>query len=304
MRFLVTGARGFLGRHLVSLGRSRGHTFRATSRSAQPIEGVEQVILWDPVEGPAPSSALEGVDAVVHLAGESVGNGRWTGRKMARIRESRVEGTRNLLKAVSALQARPRCWIQASAIGFYGDGGDRELDERSGPGRDFLAQVCLDWEREGRKAEGLGIRTVIARFGIVLGRDGGALPRMVRPFRIFLGGPIAGGSQWISWIHVRDAVELVLTLAESDSASGVYNVTAPAPVTNRQFSRALGAALGRPAFFPTPGWILRIALGKFARTLTMSQRVVPRRALEAGFRFRFAELEKALQDLLGEAPSC
>lgn len=294
MKILVTGASGFIGRNLVRAAVSRGHAVVATSRRQKPIDGVLGVVEWDPTARPAPADAFEGVDAVVHLAGESVGVGRWTKKKMARIRESREIGTRNLVAGMAQAPCKPRVLASSSAIGFYGERGEDEVTEAAPAGRDFLAEVAAAWEREALAAEKLGMRVVVIRTGIVLGRDGGALREMLPPFKFFVGGPIGGGRFWWSWIHIEDLVNLYLFALETDGVTGVLNGTAPNPVTNREFAKALGAAIGRPSFMPTPWVLLRLMIGKFANYLVCSQRVLPEATRKAGFEFRYPDLPSAL----------
>jgi uncharacterized protein (TIGR01777 family) len=243
----------------------------------------------------APVEALEGTDAVIHLAGEPVAQ-RWTEGAKERILQSRVAGTRALVEAISRLEARPKVLVSASAIGFYGDRGDEVLTEESSRGDGFLADVCVAWEQEALKAEELGVRVSRVRFGVVLGAEGGALAKMLPVFRAGLGGPIGKGQQWMSWIHVADAVGMLMS-ALSEGVE-VWNATASQPVRNAEFSRTLGRVLRRPAVFPVPGFVLRLMFGEMATMLTGSQRVAPEAAGKAGYRFEFPELEAALKDLL------
>src|SRR5579862_2365103 len=283
MRIAVTGASGFIGSRVSAALRARGHEVISLGRRLGDR-------LWDPAAGPAP---LDGTDAVVHLAGEPVASGRWSDAKMRRIRESRVAGTRNLVAGLQAAGAR--ILVSASATGYYGDRGDEELTEDSAPGRDFLSGVCRDWEAEAARS---GARTVLIRIGIALGAQGGALARMLLPFRLGLGGRLGDGRQWMSWIHVEDLAALVLHAVETDSLSGPLLGTSPAPVRNVDFTRALGRALGRWTILPMPAWQLRLLFGKVAEVLLGSQRCLPRRTLESGFRHRYPELGAALQAIL------
>jgi uncharacterized protein (TIGR01777 family) len=240
--------------------------------------------------------ALEGVDAVVHLAGEGL-VGRWTERKKRAIRESRVDGTRNLVTAMASVDPRPRTLISMSATGYYGDEGDEPLTEDSPPGRGFLADMVGAWEGEAARAEGLGVRVALLRTGIVLGR-GGALRRLLPAARLGLGGPMGSGRQWWSWVHIRDFAGLVKLALETD-LSGPILVASPSPVRQRDLARTLGRLLHRPAWTPAPAWALRLALGEVSSELLWSRRVAPRRAQEGGYGFLFPELEPALRDLLG-----
>ncbi len=290
MKAAITGATGFVGGRLRALIEGAGgrpeESVRTVSRD--PSKGYT----WDRL-----AEAFRGVDAVFHLAGESVGEGRWTEAKKRAIRESRVETTRKVVEAIAALpeEERPKALVTASAIGYYGDRGDDLLDESAPPGADFLAEVCVAWEAEAKKAP---VRTVMARIGLVLGREGGALPRMLLPFRLGLGGRLGSGRQWMSWIHVEDLARLLAFAAERAELRGPLNAVSPNPVTNREFTRALAAALGRPAILPVPRLALRIAVGEFANHLLTSQRCVPRAAKEAGFEWRYPDLRAALAEIL------
>ena len=246
-----------------------------------------------------PSSAqLEGLDAVVHLAGEPVADKRWSEAQKREIRESRMMGTRALVEALGELDTKPRVLVSGSAIGYYGDRGDELLDEGSAPGDDFLANVCKDWEAEGQRAEALGMRVVRVRTGIVLAREGGALPKLALPFRLFAGGPLGSGRQWMSWIHLDDEVGLIRHALKNEGVRGAVNLVSPNPVPNAAMAREIGRALGRPSLVPTPRFALKLALGERVEVLVASQRVVPRAAQETGYQFRYPELAPALRDLL------
>ena len=283
MKLAVTGASGFVGTRVCDALRARNHAVITLGRSS----GERR---WDPMAGPAP---LDGADAVVHLAGESVVAGRWNEEKKRRIRESRVLGTRNLAAGMKA--AGTRILVCASATGYYGDRGDEELTEDSAPGGDFLAGVCRDWEAEAARS---GARTVSIRIGIVLGPEGGALGRMLLPFTLGLGGRLGHGRQWMSWIHVEDLAALIVHALETDALSGPLLGTSPVPVTNADFTKTLGRVLGRWTILPMPAWQARLLFGEVADVLTGSQRCRPIRTLAGGFTFRFPELEPALRHLL------
>lgn len=287
MRIAVTGASGFIGARLCAALGSRGHAVITLGRSS----GERR---WNPMDGPAP---LDGSDAVVHLAGEPVAAGRWSAAKMQRIRESRVTGTRNLVAGIRA--AGTRVLVCASATGYYGDRGDEELTEDAAPGTDFLAGVCRGWEEEAAKSPA---RTVSIRIGIALGAEGGALRRMLLPFKLGLGGRLGHGRQWMSWIHADDLVGLIVHALETDSLSGALLGTSPAPVTNADFTRALGRALGRWTILPMPAWQVRLMFGGVSTALLGSQRCRPARTLAGGFAFRYPELEPALKQILEKAP--
>ncbi len=303
MRVAITGATGFIGRRLVDRLLADRHEVvaltRDPTRARATLPRAARAVRWDPRAGTVDATALRDLDAVVHLAGESVAGGRWTAARKAAIRDSRVLGTEALMRALTEAPAgaRPRALVAASAIGIYGDRGDVELDERAPPGGDFLAEVCSAWEAAARGAADLGVRVAIVRIGIVLGRDGGALGRMLPLFRLGLGGRLGSGRQWMSWIHVDDLVALFVCALANDAVTGVLNGVAPRPVTNAEFTRTLAAALARPAILPAPAFALRLALGEMATLLLASQRVVANAVRACGFRFEHAELTSALADL-------
>ncbi|MBI2953928.1 MAG: TIGR01777 family protein [Chloroflexi bacterium] len=301
MRIAITGATGFIGRRLCYALAERGDEVIAITRDAvrarRSLPPDTRLLEW---RG-EPDATLDfdalNVDAVVHLAGESLA-GRWSeGRKRA-IYGSRVLGTHGLLAGLELAKRRPRLVISGSAIGYYGDRGDERLDEGSAPGNGFLAQVCKGWEAEAVKAEALGVRVVLIRSGIVLGPSGGVLAAMLTPFLLGLGGPMGSGRQWMSWIHLDDEVGLILHAIEREEIMGALNATAPEPVTNREFARSLGAVVRRPAMVPVPASMLRLVLGEASEMVLSSQRVLPARAEATGYRFRWSSLEAALKDCL------
>ncbi len=292
MRALVTGATGFIGRRLIEHLDEPVVLSRDPGRARAELPRIE-AHFWDPAAGLPPSEAFAGAEAIFHLAGEPVGEGRWSEEKKRRIRDSRVVGTQNLVQAIGQLGQKPPALVAASAIGFYGSRGDEILDENSAPGNDFLAQVCRQWEAATAAAEKLGVRAVSARFGIVLGQ-GGALAKMLLPFKLGLGGRLGSGRQWMSWIHVDDVVGILLHAAQHSDVRGPVNTVSPAPVTNSDFTQALARVLHRPAIFPVPALALRLAVGGFSEVLLGSQRVVPRVAEQKRYVFQYADLERAL----------
>ena len=300
MRVTVTGAGGLVGRRLVDTLQARGDDVTVLSRDpARTARALgAEALPWQPLDGAAPAAALAGRDAVVHLAGERVDQ-RWTEEAKRAIHASREVGTRNLVAGLRGAEPRPAVLVSASAVGYYGPRGDEVLDESAGPGDDFLARVCVAWETEAERAEELGMRVVRVRTGVVLDRHGGALGRMLVPFRLGVGGPVAGGEQWMPWIHADDLVRMYLAAIDDERWSGPVNASAPEPARNRDFSRALGRALHRPAVLPVPGAALRLLYGDMAEIVTEGQRVVPRRAQDLGFAFRHAALDAALRDALG-----
>ncbi len=301
MRVLLTGATGFVGQRLAQHFRRPVVLSRHPEQARRKLGDVE-AHPWDPERGPPPLDAFRGVEAVFHLAGEPVAEGRWTAAKKQRIRDSRVEGTRQLVAAIAELAERPRVLVSASAVGYYGSRGDEVLVETASPGNDFLSQVCQDWETESQRAASLGVRVVNPRIGIVLGHGGGALSRMLPIFKLGLGGRLANGKQWMPWVHLDDLVGLMRWAVDQAKLSGPVNAVAPNPLRNADFTRALARAVHRPALFPAPALALRLALGEFAQVLLASQRVAPRAALEAGYLFQFPELPTALAAVL-EAPT-
>lgn len=294
MQYVLTGATGFIGRALRRRLTAEGDQWRLLTR--RPSVGPGE-IAWNPLSEAAPREALEGADVVVHLAGESVAQ-RWSGEVKRRIRDSRVLGTRNLVAGLAELERRPKVLVCASATGYYGDRGDEELVETSGPGTGFLAEACVEWEREAHAAEWLGMRVVRVRTGVALGQGGGALAKMLPPFKMGAGGRLGDGRQWMSWIHLDDLASLFLWASRTDAVSGAVNGTAPNPVRNDEFTRVLAATLHRPALFPVPGLALRALYGEMAEILLDSQRVLPDVALDGGFEFRYPSLGGALAQLL------
>ena len=301
MKALVTGGTGFIGRRLLSRLDHPILLSRDQERAQRSVgDRCGRVLGWDPLDGPPPAEAFDGVDAVFHLAGESVAEGRWTAAQKQRIRDSRVIGTRHLVEGIVKAEPRPRVLVSASAVGYYGDRGDEELTETAPPADDFLAEVCIAWEKEALAAEEAGVRVALARTGIVLG-DGGALAKMLTPFRLGAGGPLGNGKQWMPWIHVADMARLYLHAATTESIRGPMNAVAPNPVRNSEFTKALGRTLHRPAFMPAPYLGLRLLFGEFAKVLFASQRVLPKVALDTGFEFEYPEIAAALQAILRPA---
>lgn len=293
----VTGASGFLGTLLTRRLLETGNVVHVLGRRRGPSLPAEVGFSeWRSTDVEPPAESLAGADAVVHLAGEPVAQ-RWTADARRRIRDSRVNGTANLVQALSKLSRRPSVLVSASAIGYYGPRGDEVLTEASPSGSDFLAAVTVQWEQAALAAEALGIRVALPRIGMVLGK-GGALARMLPPFRLGLGGRMGSGKQWMSWIHVEDMIHLILFAVTNAALHGPANATAPHPVTNAEFTRVLAATLHRPAIFVVPGFALKLALGEMAEVVLTGQRVAPSAAQAAGFQFQYPELAPALADLL------
>ena len=297
MKLLVTGATGLIGSRLVTLMSSEGHTVIALSRGGKSPDGLSAGVKWDALSGPPPAEALEDIDAIVHLAGEPIAARRWSKEQKERIADSRILGTRNLIGGLREAGALPLVMVGGSAVGFYGNRGDETLTEVSPPGDDFLAKVCVDWERENLKAASLGARVVLMRTGVVLAREGGALKKMLPPFKLGVGGRLGNGKQWFPWIHVDDEVQLIKQALENPAFKGPVNSVAPGVVTNAEFTKRLGKAINRPTVFPVPAPVLKLLLGEMSVMLLGGQRVGPQAAIDAGYKFKFSDLDSALRDL-------
>ncbi|MBC8029469.1 MAG: TIGR01777 family protein [Pyrinomonadaceae bacterium] len=296
MRILISGAHGLVGTALIKALEPEGHNIlrlvRYTPRDESEIE-------WSPDRYSIALARLEGFDAVVHLAGESIAEGRWTDEKKKRIRESRARGTQLLSDALANLASPPRTMISASAIGYYGNRSDELLTEQSAPGDDFLAEVCVAWEKATSLSAEKGIRTVNARFGVILDKDGGALAKMLPPFRMGVGGRIGSGKQWMSWIALDDVIGALKFALVSETLSGPVNFVAPNPVTNAEFTKTLGKALSRPTIFPIPAFGVRLVFGEMADALLLSsQRVEPGQLKTSAYPFKYSQLDAALQHIM------
>jgi len=301
MRIVITGGTGLIGNALAREMGSACHEVvvltRDPARSGTLPPGT-RAVRWDGRTAGDWAKLLDGDTVIVHLAGDAIAVGRWTDEKKRRIRESRVESGRAVLEAVRQAKSKPRALLQGSAVGYYGDAGDEVVTESHPPGDDFLARVCVEWEASTAEVAAMGVRRPVLRTGIVLSSQGGALPRMALPFRMLAGGPLGNGRQWLPWIHEMDEVGAIRFLIEREDADGPFNLTAPAPLPNRDFSRALGEALHRPSFAPAPGFALRLLLGEMADALLHGQRAVPRKLLDLGYVFRYPEALAALRGLL------
>jgi uncharacterized protein (TIGR01777 family) len=301
VKVLVTGASGFIGSALCDSLLVRGDTVVGLARDPKQARQTNPRVewhAWQPTLERPPAKAFEGVDGVVNLLGEKI-NQRWTDEAKRRIMESRRTGTHNLIGTIAGLERKPGVLVSQSAIGFYGDRGDAIVDESSEPGEGFDAEVVREWEKAAHEADGTGVRLVVVRTGHVLDPRGGFLGQLLPPFKLGVGGPLAGGAQYVSWVHVGDEVGILLWALGNEKVSDTINSTAPNPVTNKVFSKALGKALGRPAVVPVPGITLDLMYGKeFGAVLRGGQRVLPRRALDLGYEFKHPELDEALSDLL------
>lgn len=301
MRITITGATGFIGAALCQALTDAGHEVIALTRSTsaqQKLGDRVRCVTWDGQSGGEWEETLNGADAVVNLAGESIA-AKWNAEKKEKIRASRVDATKALVRAMDQASQRPKVLISGSAVGYYGPRGDEELTEESRPGNDFLAEVCQAWEAAAAEAESLGVRVVRLRIGIVLGGGGGALSKMLTPFKMGVGGPTGSGQQWMSWIHRDDVVGLVQFALEREDVKGPLNATAPNPVRNREFAQTLGKLLHRPAFLPTPAFAVRLMFGEMADVLLLTgQRVLPAAAQRLGYQFKYPDLTSALKAVL------
>jgi len=276
------------------------HTVIGVSRSSHKPTGlaVAEIQQWDSQTGPINPAALDRIDAVINLAGEPIDSRRWSDQQKRLIRDSRVVTTRNLVETLCSIDRKPEVLVSSSAVGIYGDRGDEELDETSPPGRGFMSEICREWEREAERATESGIRVVHVRTGVVLSGEGGALQKMLTPFKFGIGGPLGSGKQWFPWIHINDIVGIYYHAIVTPVLRGSVNGAAPEPVTNKEFTRELARALHRPAFLPVPEAALRVLVGEMADVLFGSQRVLPKAALQSGYRFQYPALTEALSDLL------
>ncbi len=300
MRLVIAGGTGFIGSALCTKLLDQGHSLTLLTRSQSPssVSPNRKWITWEPGSVGVWEQAVDGVDGVIHLAGEPIAAKRWTEAQKEKIRSSRINTTRALVAAIAKAKEKPKFLLNSSATGYYGPHGDETLAEESEPGKDFLSRVCTDWEAEARKAEGYGLRVIRLRTGIVLGKGGGALSKMVPPFKLFAGGPLGTGNQWMSWIQLEDEIGLILFLLEHPNANGAVNATAPNPVTMKEFCKTLGRVLRRPSWAPVPSFALRLLLGEMADMLLTGQRVLPAEAQKLGYSFRYPTLYEALQALM------
>ena len=303
MRVLVAGATGFIGKKLIKELDKKGHEVLVLTRNLDTarfnIPVHCEIGTWNPELNSIPSSFFNGIDAVINLSGEGIADSRWSDEHKNKIIQSRVVSTRQIIKAMTNMNERPQVFVSASAIGVYGNRGDELLNEYSSSGEGFLSQVCQNWEDEIFQAKTLGVRTVALRIGMVLGHDGGALEKMLPPFKLGVGGKLGSGSQWMSWIHINDLVNMMIYAVENSSINGEYNAVSPTPVKNTEFTKTLGKVLKRPTIFPVPEIILKIALGELSELLLGSQKVDAKRICDAGFKFQFPGLEQCLHEVCG-----
>jgi len=299
MKIIISGASGLVGTALTGALRSQGHTVLHLVRKQTGKEISSAEIRWDPLSAQVDVPALEGADAVVHLSGANISDGRWTPARKDILRSSRLDSTRVLVDSLARLRQKPQVFVSASAVGYYGNRGDEILTEAAGPGNDFLSLLARDWEGEAIRAAESGIRTVILRFGVILSAEGGALPEMIKPFKFGAGGRLGSGRQWMAWVALPDAIDIIQGSITNPEWNGPLNVVAPEPVRNSEFAEIVGRVLQRPAILPAPAFALRLALGEMADALLLaSQRAIPERLVKSGYSFRFAELEAALRTML------
>lgn len=303
MKVLITGGTGLIGSALADSLVKDGHQVVVLTRNPnRKLNGLGAVRLlkWDGRSGEGWSQELEGADAIVNLAGESIAPqaGRWTAERKKRIKQSRIDVTKAVVDGIRRVSQKPAVLIQGSAVGYYGTHDDEIIRENAPAGNDFLADVVKEWEAVSQPVEAMGVRRVLARTGVVFAKEGGPLPVLALPFKMFVGGPVGSGRQYLPWIHIDDEVAAIRFLIENDKASGPFNFTAPNPITNKEFAQVMGRVLGRPSFFPTPGFIMNLMLGEASTLALDGQRAVPNALQKAGYRFKFSHAESALRDLL------
>ena len=302
-RVIVTGATGLIGKEVCKELIARGYEVVVFSRNAESaranVPGAAEYVAWTPSESGPWAAHLDGAWGVISLAGASIGGRRWNEEYKRQIRDTRVAGTRGLVKAMAAAQEKPKVFVSGSAVGYYGARDNTPLDESARVGDDFLADVVREWEEAANEAKALGVRTALIRTGIVLDKNEGALAQLKLPFQFFVGGPVLPGTQWFSWIHRDDEVGIILHALENNAAEGPINATGPQPQTNRDFSASLGKAMGRPSWMPVPGFALKLIVGEFGETLTTGQRAIPKKALELGYNFKYATSDAALREIFG-----
>lgn len=299
MKILIAGASGFIGAALVErlVGQSHALTLLSRKPLRQQNSANKELFVWQPGQGGEWEKSIDGADGVINLAGEPIAGKRWSAAQKEELRASRINATKSLVDAIAKAKVKPRFLISASAVGYYGGRGDEVLTEESRPGADFLGRLCVDWEAEAKKAEAYGVRVVWLRTGIVLGKGKGALAKMVPPFKMFVGGPLGSGQQWMPWIHIDDEIGLINYLLENENARGAFNLTAPNPVTMKDFSKALGEVLNRVSWAAVPAFALSMMLGEMAEMVLQGQRALPEAALKLGYHFKYPTIADALRSL-------
>ena len=299
MKVIITGATGFIGSMLIEWLWNQFHSLVLLSRNPPAEVGVtkKEWVAWNPPAGGSWEEAIDGADGIINLAGEPIAGKRWSKEQKEKLRSSRMDSTRALVNAIGKAKTKPKFFLSASAVGYYGPRGDEILTEASAPGGDFLSRLCVDWEEEARQAEAHGVRVATVRTGIVLGKGQGALKKMVPPFKMFLGGPLGSGKQWMPWIHIEDEIGILRFLMENQNARGAFNASAPKPVTMEEFAKALGEVLSRPSWVSVPPSALALIAGEMADMLLTGQRAVPEAALKLGYSFKYPMVGDALKSL-------
>jgi uncharacterized protein (TIGR01777 family) len=302
-KIIITGATGLIGeklcKNLISNGNEITLFTGNPSKAEALIKGAKEYVYWNYHKPEEWGNHIEGKDAVIHLAGASIAGKRWTESYKELILESREISTQNLVKAIGKAIQKPGLFISSSAVGYYGNAGNEILTEESKNGNDFLSEVCRVWETSAEKVESFGVKRISIRTGIALSIEGGAFPKMLQPFRLFIGGPMGSGKQWFPWIHIEDLIQIYLYALNNPSVNGIINAVSPNPVTAKEFAKCIGKTIHRPSFFPVPLSALKIAIGEAAESIVASQRAIPKKLLDAGFKFKFEKIEDALKDLLG-----
>lgn len=304
MRIIITGGTGLLGRPLSAALANEGHDVTVLSRQPGKVKDMPPTVKlaeWDGETSQGWGQLVDGADAIINFAGAGIGDGRWSDERKQQIRQSRIKAGKAVMEAIAAATARPKVLLQASAVGYYGvQNGDKVVTEAASPGSDFLAKVCFDWEASTAAVKKLGVRRPVLRTGIVLANEGGAFPKLLLPFKLFAGGPLGSGKQWLPWIHVADQIAAIQFLLQNGSAEGPFNLAAPTPVTNSEMAKAIGEVMGRPSIVPAPALAMRTALGEMATLVLDGQRAVPSKLQALGFQFKYETILPALRDLLGK----
>jgi uncharacterized protein (TIGR01777 family) len=304
MRIIITGGTGLIGRPLSAALVADGHDVTVLSRNpanAKDVPAGVKLAAWDGKSAEGWGQLADGADAIINFAGEGIGDGRWNNERKQKIRQSRLMAGKAVTEAIVAATAKPKVLVQASAVGLYGtDTGDKLVTENASPGNDFLSKVCFDWEASTAAVTRLGVRRPVLRTGIVLANEGGAFPKLLLPFKLFAGGPLGNGKQWLPWIHMQDEVRAIQFVLANPQADGPFNLAAPTPVTNSEMAKAIGEVMGRPSFVPAPGFAMKTVLGEMAVLVLEGQRAVPKRLQELGFQFKYDTVQAALRDLLGK----
>ena len=305
MRIIITGGTGLLGRPLSAALANEGHDVTVLSRQPGKVKDMPPTVKlaeWDGETSQGWGQLVDGADAIINFAGAGIGDGRWSDERKQQIRQSRIKAGKAVMEAIAAATARPKVLLQASAVGYYGvQNGDKVVTEAASPGSDFLAKVCFDWEASTAAVKKLGVRRPVLRTGIVLANEGGAFPKLLLPFKMFAGGPLGNGKQWLPWIHIADHVSAVQFLLQTEAADGPFNLVAPNPVTNAEMAKAIGEVMGRPAFVPAPAFALRTALGEMSALVLAGRKVVPTKLQALGFSYKYETLLPALRNLLDKS---